>query len=626
MPWDFLSLPFRLGLELQGGAQLVYQADMNGISDNDRGDALEGVRDVVERRVNAFGVSEPRVQTTKTGGDYRVIVELAGVFDIAKAIAEIGETPVLEFREQNTEPPRELTDEEQDQLEEKNKTERAEANKIMQRALDGEDFAQLAKDFSIEQTSAANGGDIGTVTEGGPFDAIIKDIKSKRIRNERVLNKLYELPSGIAIVKLVESPAQDMEMKLRHILRCFEGKTNCTNNLPALDASLTLNDIKSRATLENFADLAIENSDDPGSAADGGDLGWVRPGQTVPAFELEARQTPVGEISNVVETEFGYHIILKEDERPVTTYHLALILMPYSSETDIVPPSGQWAPTGLSGKHLTTARVEFDPQTGAPYVSLTFNSEGKDLFRDLTKEHLGEPIAIYLDGEAISIPTVQSVIAGGQAVISGSFTINEAKLLAQRLNAGALPVPVNLISQQTVGPSLGESSLSMSVNAALIGFALVALFMILYYRLPGVVAVASLFIYAAINLALYKLLGVTITLAGIAGFILSIGIAVDANVLIFERMKEELRSGREAKSAIEEGFRRAWTSIRDGNLTTLIAAILLFAFSSSFLKGFALTLSIGILVSMFSAIVVTRIFLRVAAKTGITKYKKLLGL
>jgi preprotein translocase subunit SecD len=201
--------------------------------------------------------------------------------------------------------------------------------------------------------------------------------------------------------------------------------------------------------------------------------------------------------------------------------------------------------------------------------------------------------------------------------------VEEAKTLALRLNAGALPVPIELLSQQTVGPTLGARSLERSVNAAMIGFFVVALFMIAYYRLAGLLAVLSLFVYAAVNLALYRLLGVTLTLAGLAGFILSLGMAVDANVLIFERLKEELASGRDLPTAIDEGFRRAWTSIRDGNVTTLIAAAVLFSMGTGFIKGFALTLALGILVSMATAIFVTRVLLKWTTSFKFLKKKRL---
>jgi preprotein translocase subunit SecD len=259
---------------------------------------------------------------------------------------------------------------------------------------------------------------------------------------------------------------------------------------------------------------------------------------------------------------------------------------------------------------LERAEVVTDGQTGAVQVSLKFNDEGKKLFADLTEKHVGKPIAIFLDGVPISIPTVQQAIRDGKAVITGNFVVAEAKLLSQRLNAGALPVPVELISQQSVGATLGKISLEQSLKAGIFGILLVMIFMIGFYRLPGFLATIALTVYIALTLAIFKLIGVTLTLAGIAGFILSIGMAVDANVLIFERMKEELRDGKSLKAAVEEGFVRAWLSIRDGNVSTLISCVVLIWLGSGFIQGFAVTLSIGILVSMFTAITITRIMLR----------------
>ena len=263
-------------------------------------------------------------------------------------------------------------------------------------------------------------------------------------------------------------------------------------------------------------------------------------------------------------------------------------------------------PTGLNGRHLKKAQLIFDPQTNIPQVSLQLTDEGAELFAEITRKNIGKFVAIYLDGEAISIPVVQSEIPDGQAVISGKFTPQEAKLLVTRLNSGALPVPISLISQQTIGASLGQESLVKSLTAGVYGLIAVALFMILFYRLPGVVSVVALVVYVLIVLSSYKLIPVTLTLAGIAGFILSLGMAVDANVLIFARMREELKAGKTLTQSMEEGFKRAWLSVRDSHVTTLIGALVLYIFTTSMVKGFALTLGIGVLVSLFTATVVTR--------------------
>ena len=267
--------------------------------------------------------------------------------------------------------------------------------------------------------------------------------------------------------------------------------------------------------------------------------------------------------------------------------------------------------TALTGKYLTRAQVAFSGgiQDIGAQVALEFNSEGAKIFEALTEKNLGKRLAIYLDGQPISAPVVQAVIKDGNAVITGNFTAKEAKELAIRLNSGALPVPIGLISQQNIGASLGQDSLTKSLKAGLVGLMLVGLYMILFYRLPGLAAVLALAIYAVIVLAIYKLIPVTLTLAGIAGFILSLGMAVDANVLIFARMREEIKAGKNLSGAFQEGFRRAWLSIRDSHVTTLLGALVLYLFTTSIVKGFALTLGIGVLLSLFSSLTVTRSFL-----------------
>jgi len=240
-------------------------------------------------------------------------------------------------------------------------------------------------------------------------------------------------------------------------------------------------------------------------------------------------------------------------------------------------------------------------------VNITFNSEGSVLFEEITERNIGKPLAIYLDDILQSTPTVQQKIVGGNAQISGSFTLEEVKDTVRYLNAGALPIPITLISQQTVGATLGEASINSSITAGLWGIVLVMLFLLLMYRFAGLLSVITLFFYAVVLLALIKLIPITLTLPGIAGLILSLGMAVDANILIFERLREELRN-KDIPFAIsvDRAFARAWTSIRDGNISTLITAVILFFFTTSFVQGFALTLGIGIATSMFSAMIVTK--------------------
>jgi len=404
---QFLKLPhfpdihFKLGLDLQGGTHLIYEADLSSIAKEDYSSSLQGLRDVIERRVNFFGVEEPLVQTQ---GE-KLIVELAGIKEPAEAIRMIGQTPYLEFKEEK----------------------------------------------------------------------------------------------------------------------------------------------------ENYQAILEKNT-------------------------------------KVAESKEGEY----ED--------------PFQA-------------TPLTGKYLQKAELGFGQTTYNPLVSLQFNEEGAKIFEEITSRNVGKLLAIYIDGLPISAPVVQEVIAGGKAQISGKFTVDEAKALSRNLNAGALPVPIKLVSQQTVGPTLGKISLEQSLKAGILGFLAIIIFMILFYRLPGILASLALGIYITLILTLFKLIPVTLTLAGIGGFILSIGMAVDANVLIFSRLREELKTGKSFSQSLEDGFNRAWPAIRDGNLTTLLVAAILFGLGTSFIKGFATTLSIGILISMFSAIIITKTFLKCFVGTRLERVK-----
>lgn len=503
------KLKVNLGLDLQGGIRLEYAADLSQIPANQKTDAMQAVQDVIERRVNAFGVAEPVIYTTKSGTENRLVVELAGVRDINQAKELIKETPFLEFKEQKTTEPPQIP---QEELDKENAAAKTKAEDILKQAQNGGDFAQLAKD----------------------------------------------------------------------------------------------------------------NSEDPGSAADGGDLGFVKKGTFVPEFDKVLFDDPDfkdGQIyPQVVETQFGWHIIKKIETRgegDATEVHAAHILIAKKTQPQ---PQIEWVSTGLSGKNLKSAQVEFQNQgLSEPVVSLQFDSEGAKLFGEITKRNVGKPVGIFLDGQLISYPNVNEEITSGNAQISGNFTVEEAKDLAKRLNEGALPVPINLVGQESVDASLGQVSLSQSLKAGAIGLAVVMIFMIVYYRYLGLVAAVALLIYTALMISIFKLSGlpimpkafqITFTLSGIAGFILSIGMAVDANVLIFERTKEELKRGRSLPNAVDEGFKRAWPSIRDGNYSTILTSIILIWVGTGFVKGFAVILVIGVLMSMFTAIVLVKIILK----------------
>ncbi|OGY42196.1 MAG: protein-export membrane protein SecD [Candidatus Buchananbacteria bacterium RBG_13_39_9] len=605
---QFFNWPFRLGLDLQGGTQLIYQADVSKVPGSDRNDSLEGVRDVIERRVNAFGVSEPLVQTTKEGDNYRVIVELAGVKDVTEAIKMIGETPLLEFKEQSTEPAQ-LTEEQKKEMEEYNKKAKASANEILTEVLAAPDkFSKIAKEKSEDLATNEQGGDLGFIQDGGTNGEFFKTLKN--LSQNEVYGDIIENSEGYNILKRGEMK-EETKVKASHLLICYKGAERCDKDTSKEDARKKIEELKSQATAENFAELVKANSTEPGASESAGDLGYFSRGQMVKEFEDAVFSMETGSISDVIETQFGFHLIYKSDQKQEPTYQAFRILIKNKKESDYIS-QGEYKYTGLTGKHLKKAQVNFDPNTNEPQVSLEFNDEGKDLFADITGRNVGKIVGIFLDGEAISLPKVNEKISEGKAVITGKFTLDEAKTLTRRLNAGALPVPIELVSQQTVGASLGQQFADRSLKAGLLAFILIAIFMICYYRLPGLLSVFALVIYSVVIMAIFKLIPVTLTLSGIAGFVLSVGMAVDANVLIFERMKEELGWGKPLGSASEEGFRRAWPSIRDSNVTTLISSFILYWFGTSIIKGFALTLSIGVLISMVSAILITKNFMTAA--------------
>ncbi len=626
--WDISELhskDFHLGLDLQGGTHLVYEADTSQIEEGEKGAAVEGVRDVIERRVNDLGVAEPLAQINRSGDKWRVIVELAGISDVREAINKIGETPLLEFKEGNTQQSRDLTDEEKQDMKSYNDDVASRIRVVLEKALAGEDFAELAKQYSEDENTKNSGGDLGFIKN---TDEIYVNFYS--VAQSIELGEVFDAPvrdeEGDNVVKVLEERDGEKEVKASHLLICYQGAQFCENETTKEEAEQKIRELKEQATSDNFAQLVKEHSTDTSTVPNGGDLGWFWRGRMVPEFEEPAFNMSVGEISDLVETDFGFHLIYKSDERQSKEYKVARILIKRKLDKDYVPPSEEWMNTGLSGKQLKRSQVEFDPNTNIPQVGLEFNDEGRQLFSEITTRNVGKPVAIFLDGSPISIPRVNEPIKDGRAVISGNFNIQEAKLLVQRLNAGALPVPIKLVTQQTVGATLGQESTQQSLVAGIVGLILVALFMILYYRLPGLIAVAALLIYGIVVLFLFKYIPVTLTLSGIAGFLLSIGMAVDANVLIFERMKEEVREGKPLDLSVQEGFKRAWSSIRDGNISTLITCFILAWFGTSMIRGFAITLSVGIIISMFSAIVLTRQFLKIFVTPNLQKKPKLLWL
>lgn len=314
-------------------------------------------------------------------------------------------------------------------------------------------------------------------------------------------------------------------------------------------------------------------------------------------------------------------------ENDQTEAQLAKLTESTSTEEILEGLYNAYEATGLSGGQLKRASVVFGTQlTASPYVLLQFDTDGAELFAKITEEHIGRRMAIFLDGTLLSDPVIQSAIYGGEATITGNFTPDEAKQLVQNLNFGALPVPIELIETNSIGPSLGQVTLDKGVYALMIAFVVVSLFMIVRYRLPGLIATISLAMYVALSFTIFKLIPITLTAPGLAAFILSLGMAVDANVLIFERIHEEFRSGKKLREAVEQGFARAWTSIRDGNVTSIISAVILYVMSDApVIKGFALVFFVGVLTSMITAVAVSRTLLVAVISEHVPVLKTLFG-
>lgn len=633
-----------LGLDLQGGTQLDYRIDLRNIEarnadDDDSNnvvirDVVEGVKATLERRINGLGVSEPNIYTSDVAGEKHIIVELAGIKDIEEAKAIVGKTIQLEFKEPKTE-------EDEGTLE----IIEAEASTTLKTALaDPENFATLGEnaqtsDGKISYSAGSEGWESELAIN---HKEILPAMKVGQVYKELVENSGdYIVTSqgqlkerkGFLLLKLDAKESREKtektegDVRASHILvsyedadRAAEGVTR-TREEAQTEAERILTEVQ--ADSENFASFAEQYSDGP-SSSKGGDLDFFGRGAMAPEFENASFALAVDEVSGVVETSFGFHIIKvtdkKEGEETVKQEnHYTYSEILYDTTPD------PWKSTGLDGAHFKYASVTYD-QIGSPQVAIQFDDEGGRLFEDLTERLVGQPMAIFVGGELVSAPRVNQKIIGGQAVITGAGTLQDALQLANDLNTGAIDAPIILSGQYTISASLGDNALHLSLYAAMLGLIALAIFMIIYYRLFGVFAVLALTIYAIIIIFILKTTGIVMTLAGIAGIILSIGMAVDANILIFERTKEELNEGNSYIAAIVTGFERAWSSIKDSNVSSLITCVILWFFGNSIIRGFALMLGLGILVSMFTAITITRSFLKTLHGTKASKNKFLLGI
>lgn len=485
------------------------------------------------------------------------------------------------------------------------------------------DTSKVTKDKRVDALQAAQDVLERKVNATGTSEALIQSIPGDHPRitveypgakNADELKKLIKETPFLEFKEEMTSEEQSVEKKK------FEEMLKPGNDKIKAQAEDILKQVENKDT--DFSELAKKYSQDPGSKDNGGNLGFVKKGQFVPKFDkvLFSDNFKTGEIyPKLVESEFGWHIIKKlgekgdGDNKEIHAQHILFV----KQTPDLFGEDWKYKATNLTGKNLKNVEVGFEQQgLSTPKIIFELDSEGAKLFADISKRNIGRRVAIYLDHKLLTAPTIQTEITNGKAEITGSYTIEEAKDLKRKLNEGALPVPIKLVSQQSVGASLGKLSLEKSLKAGAMGLLLVGIFMILYYRFLGVVAVIGLLIYSAMLISIFKLSGtlsswpITLTLSGIAGFILSIGMAIDANVLIFERIREELKEGRRLEAAVDEGFRRAWPSIRDGNYSTLITSVILVFVGTGFIKGFAVVLIIGVLLSMFSAIVLVKIMLQ----------------
>jgi len=675
-----------LGLDLQGGAELDYKIDLRKVPEADKKSIIEGVKEVINKRVNGLGVSEPSIFVSEIAGESHIVVDLAGVnIDEAKDI--IGKTIQLEFKEKK------------DKIDpgEKQKIE-SQANETLQKIKNNEDFAIIGKEEEQSDPERVTYSEVDWKFK----DEVNKDIADKlfalspgeyydgtiETNGEYSVNpqgQVVEI-TGVNIIKLLDKQEKERtethkrKVFVNHILISYAGATRADSSITRTKedaykhAQEALNKIKSGT---DFATVANEYTDDPSNGGTkGGTLdGPAGDGKYTDAFESAALGLQKsGDLSNIVETEFGYHIIQAGKIEAASEETKTEEQVKYAKIFYSTMPS-QWKATGLTGEHFVHADVKFN-QVYQPYVSIQFNGEGAKLFSEITERNINKPLAIFVGGDLISAPTVRGKISGGQAQIEGDFSVEEATNLARDLNTGAIPAPIILSGQYTIGSTLGHNALTKSLGAGIFGLILLAIYMVLYYRVPGLMAVAALVIYSTILLFLIqsklstfvaviiaismfiflmmkilnnkdngweKLLTsvlavfalffivfllanpIVLTLAGVAGVVLSIGMAVDANVLIFERIKEEIKDGRTLGSAIDIGFDRAWTSIRDSNFSSLITCAILFYFGSSIIQGFAFNLAAGILVSMFTAIMITKVFLKTLVGTRIANSSFLMG-
>jgi preprotein translocase subunit SecD len=618
-----------LGLDLQGGTQLDYRIDLRNAelanADEDKSndvkinDIIEGVVTTLERRVNNIGVSEPQIYISNVGGEKHVIVELAGIKDIEEAKKIVGKTIQLEFKEPKTEA---------DPME--GALVKAEANAALKKLQTNESdlkaYGERIRtsdkkiDLRADQTVWAS-----------DMPQYLKETLPK-MKEGQIWNSVVEGSDGYVL----SSDNQITERKGLYIVQFLKKENKERTTQEAGD----FNEIMKKATGEEPTVLNGKNftyfSDEVGTAI------WAtQPDRTTSVLEVgnelkvyKVLKQNKGATDADATVDVAVVTLAKSDENKTKLEAALKEIEPHDikknedeyqyNEIFFDASPDPWKSTGLDGSHFKTANVSYD-QIGNPQVSILFDNEGARMFEDLTGRLTGKRLAIFVGGELISAPNVNEKISGGAAVITGNYNLKQALAMANDLNTGAIDAPILLSGQYTISATLGEKALKVSLFAGMIGIVALAICMILYYRLLGVFAVIALSIYTITILFVIETAGIVMTLAGIAGIILSIGMAVDANILIFERTKEELNAGRNFTAAIHAGFDRAWSSIRDSNVSSLITCVILYSFGNSIIRGFALMLALGILISMFTAITVTRQLIRVIQGSKVSESKFLIG-
>ena len=556
-------LGLSLGLDLQGGSYLVYEAEeidpVTGEGRVPSPDEMAALKRAIERRVNASGLGLPIIQIL---GENRLLIQLPGISDIERAESIIGETARLVFMHRAYGVIRDLTE------------------------LEDDDVLSIEADFiPAELLEAAQ---LPSSEPLPAFPEVMTATSTEATATSTATTTPEDLPP-VLVVDFTSGGAGKFSAVVDRLKDDFNESMKRAETGEFLPPSRLDVSIEGETPLRfDISGIAI--------ARVGSSTRFVLPfpqgAQGEQVTDLEVAREMVGDDSTVRFSEIQTQV-----------------------DTSI----------NLTGDDLARAYPSQQSQSGAPIVVLEFKERGAKIFGDLTSRIAGSPtdaIAIFLDDEELISPTVSSAITSGAAIIQGrDFTVERVRDVALLLEAGRLPIPINQVEKRTVDAILGADSLRKSAIAGMVGLGLVLLFMVLYYRVPGAAAAVALFIYAALILAIFKIIPITLDLSGVSAAILSVGMAVDANILIFERMKEELRAGRTLTSSVNIGFNRAWPAIRDSNVSTLITCAILFWFAdqlgASLVQSFSAALAVGVVTSMFSAIVITRTLLRVVASTNL---------